>query len=507
MFYTKRAIEKAENDFFALTYDDVRLIPGYSEVLPDNVNLTSRFSRNVPLKIPLVSAAMDTVTESKFAIEIAKHGGLGIIHKNLSPEEQAAQVARVKYHLNGKINTPIWVKYNDRVEQVLAMREEKGYTFHSFPVLNEVGNLVGIVTRNDFDFCDDLSKKVKDIMSPTPMTSSEKTSIKEAYKLLLNNKKKILPLINKDGNLAGMYVFSDVKRIVTGNSGMYNLDSNGQLIVGAAIGVYDDAFSRLEELVRSNVDVVVIDTAHAHSKGVIETLETLSNIKKMYPSLDVVVGNIATGEAAKALVNAGADGIKVGIGPGSICTTRIVSGVGTPQVSAIYRCVKAIQGFDIPVCGDGGAKNSGDITIGIATGADSIMLGNMFAGTEETPGETVIYNGRNWKYYRGMGSLSAMSEHQGSKDRYSQGKRKMKDLVPEGVKALVPHKGKLNDVLIQYVGGLKSGMGYVGASSIDELQEKAQFDRITNAGLNESHPHDVVIMEDSPNSSRGKENA
>jgi len=505
MFYEKRVLERAEKEDLALAFDDVRTIPKYSEILPDQVDLSSKFSRNVSLKIPLVSAAMDTVTEYKFAIEIAKHGGLGIIHKNLSPEEQAAQVSRVKYHLNGKIDAPICVNYEESVEEVLKMREEKAYTFHSFPVLDNNKKLVGIITRNDFQLCGkNLDKKVKDAMTPLPLTASEGTSIQEAYEILMKNKKKILPLVKKDGTLDGMYVFSDVNRIVNQNSGLYNLDSNGQLMVGAAIGVYDDAFSRLEKLVKANVDVVVIDTSHAHSKGVIETLK---EVKKKYPLLDVVVGNVATGEAAKELVDAGADGVKVGIGPGSICTTRIISGTGIPQLSAIYESSKAISGSNVPICGDGGIRYSGDIVIAIAGGADNVMLGNLFAGTDETPGETITQKGRKWKYYRGMGSLSALRDNQGSKDRYFQSNRKMKELIPEGIEGLIPYKGKLLETLIQVLGGLKSGMGYVGAISINELQKNTQFKRITNAGLNESHPHDVVITEEAPNYSRGGLNA
>jgi IMP dehydrogenase len=504
MHYRKETLDIAEKERLALTFDDVRLIPAYSEVLPDEVNLNSRFSRNVPLKIPLVSAAMDTITEHKLAIEMAKNGGLGIIHKNLSPKEQAWQVSRVKHHLNGKIEDPICVREEDSIEEVLNMREEKAYTFHSFPVLDAGGKLIGIITRNDFDFCDDLSKKVKDIMTPFPLTAPENTTIEEAYKILLDKKKKILPLVKKDNEISGIYVFSDVKRIVTGNLCMYNIDSNGKLIVGAAIGVYKDAFSRLEELVKSDVDVVVIDTAHGHSKGV---LETLREIKEQYPKLDVVAGNIASGEAAETLVRAGADGVKIGVGPGSICTTRIIAGIGTPQLSAIYRCSRALSDFDIPICADGGLKNSGDITIAISGGANCVMMGNMLGGTDESPGDLITFNGRQWKKYRGMGSLSAMREHRGSKERYQQGGRKMKNLVPEGIDGLIPYRGKLADILIQYVGGLKSGMGYVGAKSIEELREKAQFDRITNAGLNESHPHDILISEEAPNYSRGNLNA
>jgi IMP dehydrogenase len=504
MHYRKGTLDKAEKEGIALTFDDVRLIPAYSEILPDEVNLSSRFSRNIPLKIPIVSAAMDTITEYKMAIEMAKNGGLGIIHKNLSPKDQARQVSKVKHYLNGKIEDPICVKYDDTMEEVLNMREAKGYTFHSFPVLDADGKFIGVVTKSNFTFCNDLSKKVKDIIKTPLLTANENITIEDAYKILLENEKGILPLIKGNNELSGIYIFSDVKRIVTENSGMYNIDSSGKLIVGAAIGgTHKDAFDRLEELVKSKIDVVVIDTAHGHSKNVIETLK---EIKQQYPQLDVVAGNVATGEAARDLAKAGADGVKVGMGPGSICTTRIIAGIGTPQLSAIYRCTRALSDYDVPVCADGGLKNSGDITIAIAGGADSVMMGNMLGGTDESPGDVVILENRRWKKYRGMGSLSAMKEHQGSKDRYQQGERKTKDLIPEGIGGLIPYRGKLADILGQYYGGLKSGMGYTGTKSIEELQEKGQFDRITNNGLNESHPHDIFITEDSQNY-RGKSNA
>lgn len=496
MHYIKEVLEEADKKHEALTFDDVRLIPGYSEMLPGNVSLESKFSRNIGLKLPIVSAAMDTVTEYKMAIEMAKAGGLGIIHKNLSPKEQAAQVAKVKHHLNGKIDDPICITEDESVEYVLNRRETKGYTFHSFPVLNSAGKLVGLVTKNDFDFCNDLSKKVKDIMTSNPLTASKDMDINSAYSLLMDKKKKILPLLDDTGKVAGMYVFSDLKRIVNGDLKIYNTDSKGRLIVGAAIGVYKDAFERVEELVKENVDVVVIDTSHGHSKGVIETLKA---VKVRYPSLDVVAGNIVTEDSVKDLFNAGADGVKVGIGPGSICTTRIVAGIGTPQVSAIYRCAKKAGNFGIPLCGDGGLNYSGDITIAIAGGADSVMMGSMLGGTDESPGDFVIVDGRKWKNYRGMGSIGALKEKQGSRERYFQGDRKMKDLIPEGIAGLVPTRGKVADVLIQYAGGLRQGMGYVGAKSIEELKEKGQFDRISNAGLSESHPHDVIITEEAPN--------
>jgi IMP dehydrogenase len=503
MHYIKEVLEEANRRHEAFTFDDVRLIPGYSKVLPDSVALNSRFSTNVPLKIPIVSAAMDTVTEYKMAIEMAKAGGLGIIHKNLSPKDQATQVGKVKHYLNGRIDKPIFVYEDESVEEVLNRREAKGYSFHSFPVLNSDGKLVGIVTGNDFSFCNE-PRKIKEIMTSNPLTASTSTDINDTYALLLKSKKKILPLVNGKMEVVGMYTWSDVKRIVNGDLGIYNTDAKGRLIVGAAIGVRNDAFSRLEELVKEHVDVVVIDTSHAHSEGVIETLKS---IKQQYPKLDVVAGNIVTADAVRALAEAGADGVKVGIGPGSICTTRIIAGVGTPQLSAIYRCAIEADKFGIPLCADGGLKNSGDIPIAIAGGADSVMMGSMLSGTDESPGDFVILDGRKWKRYRGMGSIGALKEKQGSRERYFQGDRKMKDLIPEGIAGLVPTRGKVADVLIQYAGGLKQGMGYVGAETIEQLKEKGEFDKITNAGLSESHPHDIIITEDAPNYTRRDSNA
>ena len=397
--------KKMEDLGIALTFDDVRLRTGFSKVMPDNVNLTSKFSRNITLKIPIVSAAMDTVTEHKMAIELAKLGGIGIIHKNLSPEEQAKEVTRVKYHLNCLIEKPICVLEDEKIVDILKRREEKGYGFTTFPVLNSKEKLVGILTQNDFDFCLDENLPAKKVMTKEVITAPKYTTLDEAYRIMIKEKKKVLPLLTKDEKIAGMYVFSDVKRTKTGSSSHYNVDKNGQLRVGAAIGVGNDAFTRIEKLVPKNVDVVVIDTAHGDSKPVIDTLK---KIKKHYPDLDVVVGNISEPGSAKRLIEAGADGIKVGQGSGSICTTRIIAGIGCPQVTALYNCSKVADKYDIPVCADGGIRFSGDITIAIGAGAYSIMLGSLLAGTKEAPGDIVFWNGRQWKNYRGMGSLSAM---------------------------------------------------------------------------------------------------
>ena len=492
---TKLVLEKAREEGWALTFDDVRLRTGYTKIMPDDVCLKSRFSRNVGLKIPIVSAAMDTVTEAKLAIELAKLGGIGVIHKGLSLEDQAFHVARVKFHLNGLIERPICVYEDEQISAVLLRKESKGYGFHSFPVLSREGKLVGLITGNDFKFCEDSSLSVGDLMSTSLLTAPEGTSIDDAYDLMRRAKKKVLPLVKKDGEISGMYTLTDVKRIKTGSAETYNVDNRGQLRVAAAVGVGEEALERVAALFSKNVDVIVIDTAHGDSRAVIDTLK---RIKKAY-SLDVVVGNVSIGESAKRLADAGADGIKVGQGPGSICTTRIIAGIGRPQVSAVYDCVRAIEGYDIPICADGGIRNSGDIPIAIAAGADSVMMGNMLAGTDEAPGEIVFFDGRQWKKYRGMGSLEAMEKGASARERYLQQQTGKDQLVPEGLEGAVPYKGKLKDVLFQYVGGLRRGMGYVGAASIEELRENTDFDRITPAGVLESHPHDIKITEYPPN--------
>jgi len=493
----KLVLQRAREEGLALTFDDVRLKTGYAEVMPNNVNLESKFSRNVGLKVPVVSAAMDTVTEYKLAIELAKLGGMGVIHRSLSIEDQASQVARVKHHLNGLIEKPICIYQDEKVSSVLLRRESKDYTFHSFPVLDRDDKLVGIVTGNDFEFCVNDSLSIGDIMSTQLLTVPEETSIDDAFRLMCKGKKKILPLVNNDGKLVGMYAFKDVKRIKTGSAETYNVDTRGQLRVGAAVGVGEDALERVSRLSDRNVDVVVIDTAHGDSKDVIDTLK---KIKKDY-SLDVVVGNVSVGASAERLAGAGADGIKVGQGPGSICTTRVIAGTGRPQISAVYECTKSIEkyGRDIPICADGGLRNSGDITLAIAAGAHTVMMGSMLAGTEEAPGKIVFVEGLQWKDYRGMGSIGAMEKSSGARERYLQKRSGKNQLIPEGVEGLVLYKGRLADVLFQYIGGLRSGMGYVGAASIEELREKGEFDRITLAGFSESHPHDVKIIKDSPN--------
>jgi IMP dehydrogenase len=474
-----------------VTYADVRLKTGYSQVMPDDVDTSSMFSRNVPLKIPIVSAAMDTVTESAMAIEMARLGGLGIIHKNLSAKEQASEVMRVKYHLQGLIEKPITVKPGDTIEQILNMRDDKRYSFHTFPVV-ENGKIIGLLTQNDFDFCEDNSLKAEDVMTRDLIIMPRGTGMDEAYNKMRHEKKKVLPLVDPDGKLTGMYLYSDLSRIRSADDNKYNLDKKGRLRVGAAIGVRDDAYERLERLIPASVDVVVLDTAHADSLPVIETAK---GIKKRF-NIDVVVGNVSEKDSVRRLLDAGVDGIKIGQGPGAICTTRIIAGIGCPQVTAIYYA--STEPGSIPICADGGLQYSGDIPIAIGAGADNVMMGSMLAGTLESPGDIVFKDGRQWKNYRGMGSIGAM-ESRGSRERYNQSKTGKKELIPEGIEGLVPYKGELKDVIFQYVGGLKRGMGYVGAANIQELKAKADFRRITSAGVTESHPHDILITRESPN--------
>jgi IMP dehydrogenase len=490
----KLVLDIARKKGLALTFNDVRLRSGYSEVMPDDVNLKSRFSRNIDLKIPIISAAMDTVTEYPLAIEIAKLGGIGVIHRNLSIVEQLFHVERVKHHLNGLIEKPICVYEDETVSSMIERKQDKKYTFHSFPVINRDGRLVGLVTGNDFEFCEDYSLKAKDIMSTELLTAPINTTIDQAYDIMREAKKKTLPLVTDEMCVSGMYVFSDVKRIKTRSAESYNLDERGQLQVAAAVGTGTEALERVEKLYKK-ANVIVIDTAHGDTKSVIETLK---EIKTNY-SIDVVVGNISIGESARRLVKAGADGIKVGQGPGSICTTRVISGIGRPQVSAVYDCAKAIEAYDVPICADGGIINSGDIPIAIAAGANSVMLGRLLAGTDESPGKIIFRRGRQWKDYRGMGSIGAMESNKSSRDRYLQQQSGKNQLIPEGVEGRVPYKGKLADIIFQYVGGLRRGMGYAGADSIEKLRETGDLDSITYAGFKESHPHNIEIIKDSPN--------
>lgn len=474
-----------------LTFDDVLLVPAYSDVLPREVDLRTKFSRNITLNVPIVSAAMDTVTESALAIAIAREGGIGVIHKNMSIAEQARQVHAVKRAENGMIYDPVTIRRGSTVSDALAMMEE--YHIGGIPVVDRKGLLVGIVTNRDLRFERDGSRMIDEVMtSENLITTSQTTNLEEAAEILQRHKIEKLPVVDSNGKLIGLVTYKDITKAKDKPNACK--DELGRLCVAAAVGVTGDVMERVEALVQAGVDAVVIDTAHGHSKGVISTLRT---IKERFPMIDVVVGNIATGEAAKFLVEHGADSVKVGIGPGSICTTRVVAGVGVPQLTAIYEVYKALEGTDVPLIADGGIRYSGDIVKALAAGGSAVMLGGMLAGVEESPGETIIFNGRKYKAYRGMGSLEAM-EH-GSKDRYFQGNiTDVKKLVPEGIAARVPYKGTLYEVVYQMLGGLRSGMGYCGTRSIADLHE-AQFVRITGAGVTESHPHDVAITSEAPN--------
>lgn len=479
-----------------LTFDDVLLIPAYSEVLPRTVQLTTKFSRNIQLNIPLVSAAMDTVTEAQMAIAIAREGGIGVIHKNMSIEAQAKQVHSVKRCENGMIYDPVTIKRGSTVKDALALMKE--YHIGGIPVVDDDRHLVGIVTNRDLRFERNLSRAIDEVMTcENLVTTNQSTDLQQAADILQNHKIEKLPVVDKDGKLVGLVTYKDITKAK--DKPFACKDKLGRLRVAAGIGVTGDSLDRAAALVDAGVDAIVIDTAHGHSKYVIDVLK---QVKAKFPQIDVVVGNIATGEAAKYLVDAGADGVKVGIGPGSICTTRVIAGVGVPQLSAVYDVAKALEGTGIPLIADGGIRYSGDIVKALAAGGYSVMLGGLLAGVEESPGETIIYNGRKFKSYRGMGSLEAMEK--GSKDRYFQAtETDVKKLVPEGIAARVPYKGSLYEVIYQMVGGLRAGMGYCGAADIAALHQ-AKFTRITNAGVAESHPHDVTITSESPNYSRGE---
>ncbi|WP_077195441.1 IMP dehydrogenase [Prevotella ihumii] len=479
-----------------LTYDDVLLIPAYSQVLPKGVELKTKFSRNIELNVPFVTAAMDTVTESSMAIAIAREGGIGVIHKNMTIEEQARQVAIVKRAENGMIYDPVTIRRGRTVRDALAIMAE--YHIGGIPVVDGENHLVGIVTNRDLRFERQLDKTIDEVMTRENLvTTHQQTDLIAAAQILQENKIEKLPVVDSNNRLVGLITYKDITKAK--DKPMACKDEKGRLRVAAGVGVTADTMERAEALVAAGVDAIVIDTAHGHSQGVIGKLQ---DVKAAFPNLDVVVGNIATGEAAKFLVEHGADAVKVGIGPGSICTTRVVAGVGVPQLSAIYDVYSALEGTDVPLIADGGLRYSGDVVKALAAGGSSVMIGSLVAGTEESPGDTIIFNGRKFKSYRGMGSLEAMEQKNGSRDRYFQGDiSDNKKLVPEGIAGRVPYKGTVNEVIYQLVGGLRSGMGYCGAASIEKLHG-AKFTRITNAGVMESHPHDIAITSEAPNYSR-----
>jgi len=488
-------MEINKNFIEGLTFDDVLLVPAYSEVLPREVNTITKFSKNININVPLASAAMDTVTESDLAIAISRQGGIGILHKNMSIEHQSAEVRKVKRSENGMIFDPITLTEKSTLAEAhVLMRQNK---IGGIPIVNEAFRLVGILTNRDLRFEENLKCEVKDIMTKENLITAREGEIDldKAEKILQKYKIEKLPVIDTNSKLVGLITYKDISKLK--NYPQACKDKFGRLLVGAAVGVTGDTFTRIEALVKAGVDVVTIDTAHGHSKGVFDVLK---KAKSLFPQIDIVAGNVATADGAKFLADAGADGVKVGIGPGSICTTRIIAGVGVPQLMAIQEAARGLQGYNVPVIADGGVRYTGDIAKAIAAGASCVMAGGLFAGCEESPGETIIFEGRKFKNYRGMGSIEAMQT--GSKDRYFQdAEDDVKKLVPEGIVGRVPYKGTLAEVMAQYIGGLRASMGYCGAKNIETLQ-KAQFVRITNSGINESHPHDVIVTKEAPNYSR-----
>lgn len=478
----------------SLTFDDLLVVPSYSEVLPREVDISTRLTRNLRINVPIISAAMDTVTEYRMAIAMAREGGIGIIHKNMSIAQQAEQVRRVKRADSGMIMDPVILNQKAIIGEALQLMREN--RIGGIPVVDDKGRLAGILTNRDLRFETDMNRPVTEVMTKDNLIIAPVgTTMQQAEEILKNHRIEKLPVIDSDGMLKGLITYRDIMKLQSHPKACK--DSYGRLLVGAAVGVTTDTLERVEALKNVSTDLIIIDTAHGHSRGV---LEMIKQVKKAYPAMEVVAGNVATGEGTKALVDAGVDGVKVGVGPGSICTTRVVAGVGVAQISAIYDAAKAIEGSGVPVIGDGGIRYTGDIVKAIVAGADTIMAGSLLAGTEESPGETIIYEGRKFKSYRGMGSVEAMD--QGSKDRYFQDvEDDIKKLVPEGIVGRVPFKGTVEEVMVQYIGGMRAGMGYAGAKDIETLK-KAQFVQITSSGIRESHPHDVVITKEAPNYSR-----
>jgi IMP dehydrogenase len=474
-----------------ITFDDVLLLPRYSEVTPDMVSLKTKLSKHITLNIPFLSAAMDTVTESEMAIALAREGGIGIIHKNMTIERQAEEVDKVKRSENGVIKDPITVQSENKLSDVLAIMAK--YHISGIPVVDQQRHLIGIITNRDLKFETDYSKSVGEVMTKMPLvTGQEGTSILEAEKILASSKKEKLPLVDAEGKLCGLITVKDIEKIKQYPNA--SKDSYGRLLCGAGVGITPDLMTRASALIRSGADVLVLDSAHGDSKNVIAALQEL---KKKFPKIDIIAGNVATYEGARDLMEAGADAVKVGMGPGSICTTRIISGMGVPQISAILETAKASKEFNCPIIADGGIKYSGDITKALAAGANAVMMGAIFGGCEEAPGATELYMGRKYKVYRGMGSLGAMEQAHGSADRYFQSNHRK--LVPEGVEGRVPYRGNVSDVIFELLGGLRSGMGYLGVATIEDLAKYGKFIKITQASLKESHPHDVDITKESPN--------
>ena len=482
--------------FEGLTYDDVTLVTQYAGFLPDEASLETRLTSRMNMKIPFVSAAMDTVTEAPMAIAMALAGGIGVIHKNLEEEEQAREVAKVKNHLNGLIASPVCFHADDDISFLRSEKRRMGLKFNGFPVLDAQERLVGMITSSDMRFAPMDAMKLREVMQPAPITAKPGTSLKKAYDLMRSAKVGKLPLTDRDGHVTGLYSFTDVQRLVENKNPTYNCDSKYRLRVSASVSGGKGDYSRMERLADAGVDVVVVDSAHGHSKGI---MEMAKYIVRRYPSIDVIAGNIATGEAALALAKCGVHAVKVGIGPGSICTTRVVCGVGIPQLTAVYNAAKALRGTGVAVIADGGIKLSGDVPKAIAAGADSVMLGSVLAGTEESPGEKIYSNGRQYVVYRGMGSMAALKNGKGSRARYFQDNESDEDLVPQGIEGMVPYSGHVKSIMTQFCGGLRASLGYCGTKTIKELQERGKFYRVTAAGLREARPHDITITKEAPN--------
>ena len=481
--------------FEGLTYDDVTLVTQYADFLPDDASLETQLTSRMKMNIPFISAAMDTVTEAPMAIAMALAGGIGVIHKNLEDDEQAAQVARVKNYLNGLIAKPVCFHDTDDISFLRAEKKRMGLKFNGFPVLDANERLVGMITSSDLRFAPQNARKLSDVMTKTSITGKPGTTLKEAYDIMVAEKIGKLPLVDADGHLAGLYSFTDVQEIIENKDSMINRDAKFRLRVSASVSGGKGDYLRMEKIAAAGVDVVVVDSAHGHSKGI---MDMTSWIAEHYPEIDIIAGNIATGEAAVALRDAGAHAVKVGIGPGSICTTRVVCGVGIPQLTAVYNAAKALEG-SIPVIADGGIKLSGDVPKALAAGASSVMLGSVLAGTEESPGEKIYSNGRQYVVYRGMGSMAALKNGKGSRARYFQDNESEDDLVPQGIEGMVPYSGHVHSIMTQFCGGLRASLGYCGTRTIAELQERGKFYRVTAAGLREARPHDITITKEAPN--------
>lgn len=482
--------------FEGLTYDDVTLVTQYADFLPDDTSLETKFTSRTAMKIPFMSAAMDTVTEAPMAIAMALAGGIGVIHKNLEEDDQAKEVRKVKNHLNGLIESPVCFHEDDDISFLRSEKKRMGLKFNGFPVLDAQDRLVGMITASDLRFAPPAAMKLRDAMQKAPITAAPGTSLKKAYDLMRSAKVGKLPLVDKKGRVSGLYSFTDVQRLVENKSPAYNCDANYRLRVSASVSGGKGDISRLEKLAEAGVDAVVVDSAHGHSKGI---MEMTKYIARHFPGIDVIAGNIATGEAAVALAKCGAHAVKVGIGPGSICTTRVVCGVGIPQLTAVYNAAKALRGTGVAVIADGGIKLSGDVPKAIAAGADSVMLGSVLAGTEESPGEKIYSNGRQYVVYRGMGSMAALKNGKGSRARYFQDNESEDNLVPQGIEGMVPYSGRVKGIMTQFCGGLRATLGYCGARTIAELQQKGRFYRVTAAGLREARPHDITITKEAPN--------